>query len=35
MIKSELVAVYLYRPYWQLETLPHTNIMNSWYDMYR
>ena len=31
MIKGELVAVCLYRPYWQLDTLPHTNIMNSWY----
>ena len=29
MIKSELVAVCLYRPYWQLDTLPHTIIMNS------
>ena len=32
MIKGELVAVCLYRPYWQLDTLPHTNIMNSCYE---
>ena len=29
MIKGELALVYLYRPYWHLDTLPQTNIMNS------
>ena len=27
MIKSELAAVCLYRPYWQLDTLSHINLL--------